>query len=192
MKNILPLAAPDFSLEPLGDSLCQQQLPRVQQLPRMQQLPRVKHWLCLLVLLLLVTGCGRRNQDYVPTATDARRALEMALTQWKNGSKPGEPMQSPDARAMIVELFDGDFSSGARLLDWRIESEGGATSGPLPFQVTIQVAPQGAAAPLAAAASDSATTGSPLAQKVTYYVTGVSGRFAVFRDKEYEIRSSQM
>lgn len=137
---------------------------------------RSASWSCmaLLAVACLSSGCGRSNKDYIPAASDARIALDAALKAWETGAKSGEAVPVSAKPGMLVELFDSDFAGGRKLTQWQVEGGGTNTDGPRQFTVQVTI------------------EGSPPNQTVTYYVTGVGGRFSIFRDRDYEQRASQM
>lgn len=131
---------------------------------------------CLLAVVTaaVLSGCGRSEQDFRPSVADARTALETALDAWQKGAANNEPIQSTVKSGVVVQLFDSDFVAGKKLASWTIESGESPKEGPCEFKVKLElVAGNG-----------------PVS--VTYYVTGISQHYSVFRDTDYQQRAGQM
>jgi hypothetical protein len=65
-------------------------------------------------LLLLSIGCGRQIQEqrFIPSEQDGQRALETALTAWKNGKVPPARVQEPSP---AIEFVDTHHQAGQKL-----------------------------------------------------------------------------
>ena len=141
----------------------------------LKQLKKLTAFALLTVFTLTaVGGCGRSDSDYIPQSSDARTAIEAAMTAWKNDVKRDGAIQPAAQPGWSITLFDGDFAAGRKLKEWSIESETPSKDGPRQFVVNIMI------------------EGALQQETATYYVTGLKKQFAVFRDKEYALRGSQM
>jgi hypothetical protein len=89
--------------------------------------------------LALLAGCDRGGDTgrYVPNESNARQALETALTKWKDGEpKPGE-FTVGKARVQVV---DQAWAGGLKLQGFEITGEEGASGGPRVFGVKLKTA----------------------------------------------------
>lgn len=75
---------------------------------------------CLPLLLLLRFGCARNTtKNYVPTATEARQAVEDALSKWKSGAKHG----TVESSKVKIDVFDARWRDGKKLESFTINEE---------------------------------------------------------------------
>lgn len=131
--------------------------------------------LFLAILAAAVSGgCGRSEKDFRPAVADARTALEAALDAWKSGAAQNEPIKPAGKPGMVVQLFDSDFTAGKKLVNWTIESGEMPAEGPSQFKVKLELVP-----------------GKPPVE-ATFYVTGISQNYSIFRDRDYQQRAGQM
>jgi hypothetical protein len=74
---------------------------------------------CLAVAAALPVGCGgaRRAQErYIPAEDAARRALDTALTAWRDGRPPGLVQDASPA----IQLADSQHRPGQKLADFTV------------------------------------------------------------------------
>ena len=94
--------------------------------------------LCKLVIgLAVVTGCDKSGDTgkYVPNESNARAALEAALTKWKEGeAKPGELTVGTTK----VQVVNQAWADGLKLQGFEIVGEEGGSSGPRVFNVKLK------------------------------------------------------
>ena len=117
---------------------------------------------CILVMGLAGCSKGGRVEDFKPDADRSRKALEAALTHWKEGQKSGTIPGTPP-----IEAVDAKWKAGQKLLEFEIlgeEPQSGA--GPRVFKVRLTLA-----------------KGSP--QEVRYFVFGIEP-LSVYRDEDYK------
>lgn len=123
---------------------------------------RVLAMLALLTSLLLsASGCGDARSEALPSDESARTALDLALSSWRDGKKPG-PIAGTTPPA---EIHDSRWSLGDRLASFEIldEEKNGAE---MKFNVRLTLAkPAGV-------------------QEVKYYVLG-RDPVMIFRDEDY-------
>ncbi len=92
---------------------------------------------CLLLMFLLNSGCAPDPvQRFVPTPTDARQAVETALSNWKSGTKHGT-ISSPSLKVKI-DVYDARWHDEKKKLEsYRIVKE--ITGKPLPqFEIQLK------------------------------------------------------
>jgi hypothetical protein len=97
-------------------------------------------WRCwyLLIGLGLLAGCNKPSEEkFTPSAANARQALEMALTQWRDGQ--AKPAQFPFDKVK-VEVVDQAWTDGQKLQSFEILGEEASTSGPRVFSVKLKTA----------------------------------------------------
>ncbi|MCI0333961.1 MAG: hypothetical protein L0228_12140 [Planctomycetes bacterium] len=117
------------------------------------------------VLSLMAGGCGSAShEDYVPSESAGRQAVETALAAWQNG-KTMQRIEGQDAAA--VEPQDSDWKAGKKLTGFSVEKEVPTTQGPKQFAVRLSF--QGDAEPI----------------DTVYYVVGRDPMW-VFRDRDYK------
>jgi hypothetical protein len=94
-----------------------------------------------LVGLVVLAGCvGRRNEDFIPAAGNARKALEAALKSWQDGKPPGTLADvSPK-----VEVIDSRWKAGQQLSQFEILKEESNEQGHRLFTVRL-TPPKGSA-----------------------------------------------
>ncbi len=112
-------------------------------------------------LLLAASGCGDARSEALPSDESARTALDLALSSWRDGKKPG-PIAGTTPPA---EIHDSRWSLGDRLASFEIldEEKNGAE---MKFNVRLTLAkPAGV-------------------QEVKYYVLG-RDPVMIFRDEDY-------
>lgn len=69
----------------------------------------------------VAAGCsGPGPEKFHPSETDARKALEVALTAWKNGGKPEEKLTTGKVGVTVV---DATWSAGQKLTGYEIVAE---------------------------------------------------------------------
>lgn len=87
-----------------------------------------------LVMAVLV-GCGRPagNERFLPPEDKARRALEVALTAWRDGGQPGA---IPGTAAPVVQFVDSQVKKDQRPRSFTIL---GATPGDGPRVFTVRL-----------------------------------------------------
>ena len=90
---------------------------------------------CLSVLPVLFTGCGRSNSEFHPPIESAREALEAALESWRNG----EPVGTITSTDPSIDLFDARRQSGERLSSFEILEELPDSEGPKQFLVKLKL-----------------------------------------------------
>ena len=95
---------------------------------------------CLLLIFLLHSGCAPDpGQRFVPTATDARQAVETALSTWKSGTKHGTISSS--SSKVKIDVYDARWHDEKKKLEsYRLIKE--ITGKPLP-QFEVQMKLQG-------------------------------------------------
>jgi hypothetical protein len=122
--------------------------------------------LCVTVLLASGVGCRRSSYDrYTPAEAGAREALEVALTTWQNGGRPGRI----DGSSLPIEAVDSKWIAGQRLTQFEILGEEQADTARC-FSVRLR---------LANGRGD---------QTVRYYVLG-RGPVWVYREEDYQALS---
>ncbi len=112
-------------------------------------------------LLVAAVGCGDERREALPSDESARTALDLALSSWRDGKKPG-PITGTTPPA---EIHDTRWSLGDRLASYEIlgEEKNGAE---MKFNVRLTLAqPAGV-------------------QEVKYYVLG-RDPVMIFRDEDY-------
>ena len=93
---------------------------------------------CLPLLLILHSGCAPDvDQQYVPKASDARKAVETALSEWKSGAEHGTISSS--SSKVKIDVIDARWQIEKRKLEsYRIIEE--ITGKPLPqFKVQLKM-----------------------------------------------------
>jgi hypothetical protein len=119
---------------------------------------------CLGVLsALMLSGCSGTSQAGPVNASLARESLKVALDHWKKGEAADSLTSS--ATPMIAQDFE--WSSGAKLLDYRMVDDGKEESANLRVQVKLTLAADGKKKPI---------------EKTATYVVGTSPSVTVFRD----------
>jgi hypothetical protein len=113
------------------------------------------------ILLLSMPGCSN-GTTAVPTGEVARKALEAALNQWRDGGKPGD-LPGTDPK---VEVHDTPWAKGDRLASYEILGEESGTAEKR-FSVRLSLSKP------------------EKVQEVKYHVLGV-GPVMIFRDEDYE------
>ncbi len=116
---------------------------------------------CLALLLLAAGGCGSSGGGTLPSDEVARKALESALKQWRDGGKPGAVAGTEPP----VEVHDTPWAQGQRLDAFEIVQEESSTADRR-FTVRLSLAKP---------------TGD---QEVAYHVIG-RGPVQVFREEDY-------
>jgi hypothetical protein len=86
-------------------------------------------------ILLASAGCGPRDAP-LPTATQAREAVQVALDGWKNGRDP----ESLKTANPPVSPVDSDWKAGKKLVDFAIGAEE-TVQGTKAFSVKLTLAP---------------------------------------------------
>lgn len=98
-------------------------------------------WFGLMVLTAagLAAGCkGTKEQSYVPSGTNARQALEAALTKWKEGV--AKPAPFPVGK-VTVQVADQGWEAGQKLQAYEVVGEEPAEgTGPRVFTVKLKTA----------------------------------------------------
>jgi hypothetical protein len=89
------------------------------------------------LLVGLAAGCKDGAKNYTPSETNARAALETALTQWRDGQ--ARPAPFPLGK-VTVQVADQNWEAGQKLLGFEIVGDDGATSGPRAFTVKLKTA----------------------------------------------------
>lgn len=100
----------------------------------------MRAWACGLVLGLgVLAGCNKGGDEakYVPPESNARLALETALTKWKDGEpQPGEfPMGK-----VKVQVVDQAWAGGLKLTGFEIAGDESGAGGPRVFNVKLKTA----------------------------------------------------
>lgn len=75
--------------------------------------------ICALAVGLLLSGCSRGTERFVPTVDSAREAVEMVLEAWKKGETP----KLIDEFEPGVQPVDSRWQQGRKLLDYEILDE---------------------------------------------------------------------
>ena len=83
----------------------------------------------------LATGCKEPTRNYTPSESNARQALETALTQWRDGQ--AKPAPFPLGK-VTVQVADKAWAGGQKLQSFDIVGDDGATSGPRVFTVKLK------------------------------------------------------
>jgi hypothetical protein len=118
-----------------------------------------------LSLVLLAAGCGDRSANrYVPSEDASRKALEAALTAWRNGQT--SPGLIPDTTP-AVQAVDSRWASGQRLESFEVLQEEPGDGGPRVYSVRLTMS----------------GPGSP--QTVRYVVVGITPLW-VEREEDYQ------
>jgi hypothetical protein len=92
------------------------------------------------VLLACCAGCGGKGYDrYIPSGSDARKALETALTAWQHGGKPGKIDGEPAAVQAVDARWQAALESGQKLTGFEVLQEEEA-DGPKVFSVRLTLA----------------------------------------------------
>ena len=95
---------------------------------------------CVAVIgLALLAGCDKSGGTgkYVPNESNARQALEAALTKWKDGeARPGEFAVGKTK----VQVVDQAWAGGLKLDGFEIVGEETAAGGPRVFTVKLKMA----------------------------------------------------
>jgi hypothetical protein len=115
-------------------------------------------------LLAICAGCSSKSSDrYIPSETQARPALEAALTAWKDGKQPGLIEGTP----IPVHAVDSQWQTGKKKLTaYEIVAQEPGDGPPL-FSVNLTI--QGIAQPIV----------------VRYYVVGKDPLW-VYREEDYK------
>lgn len=122
-------------------------------------------WLTLCVVLLCAIGCSK-SANYTPASEQARKAVEIALTAWKDGKMIG----NLEVDGLKVEPEDFEWRAKKKLQSFEIlEEVAGGDAITKQIQVKLTVA---GAQPKTA----------------TYHVVG-KGPLAVIRDKDFSSMS---
>jgi hypothetical protein len=119
----------------------------------------------MLFAALALAGCSRKGgkvEDYTPKPDQARKALEAALTSWKNGDAAGTV---PGTKNPRVDVMDSAWQTGQKLAGFEILREESAGQGPRVF--VVRLTPSG---------------GTP--QEVRYCVIGIDPMI-VAREEDY-------
>lgn len=91
---------------------------------------------CMLVGLVgLAAGCKDEVKNYTPSESNARAALETALTQWRDGQ--AKPAEFPLGKVK-VQVADQNWEAGQKLQGFEILGDDAATSGPRAFTVKLK------------------------------------------------------
>lgn len=94
-------------------------------------------WTPILALAVLL-GCKKAGEEkYTPSESNARQALETALTQWRDGQ--AKPASFPLGKVK-VEVADKTWSDGEKLQAFEILGEESAGTGPRVFNVKLKTA----------------------------------------------------
>jgi hypothetical protein len=89
----------------------------------------------LFVLAGLAVGCKDPVKNYTPSESNARQALESALTQWRDGQ--AKPAPFPLGK-VTVQVADQNWEGGQKLQSFEIVGDDGATTGPRAFTVKLK------------------------------------------------------
>lgn len=89
----------------------------------------------LFVLAGLAAGCKDEVKNYTPSESNARAALETALTQWRDGQ--AKPAEFPLGKVK-VKVADQNWEAGQKLQGFEIVGDDGATTGPRAFTVKLK------------------------------------------------------
>jgi len=89
----------------------------------------------LFVLAGLAAGCKDEVKNYTPSESNARQALETALTQWRDGQ--AKPAPFPLGK-VTVQVADQNWEAGQKLQGFEIVADDAATSGPRAFTVKLK------------------------------------------------------
>lgn len=89
----------------------------------------------LFVLAGLAAGCKDEVKNYTPSESNARAALETALTQWRDGQ--AKPAEFPLGKVK-VQVADQNWEAGQKLQGFEIVGDDGATTGPRAFTVKLK------------------------------------------------------
>ena len=114
-------------------------------------------------MLTMLAGCGRKNEDYIPSPDVAEGALLKVLDAWQAGHPAGEiPNTSP-----VVFATDTNRKAGQSLRNYNVLGEANGTSGRT-YVVVLDL-------------------DNPMEQiKTTYIVVGIDPLW-VFRQEDYEL-----
>ncbi len=115
----------------------------------------------ILLAFVALAGCGGGGAAVVPSADEARQALETTLNAWKSG----QPISSLSGGTPKIEANDFEWESGKKLADFSIGSESPGV-GTKNFSVTLTLAPGGS-------------------KDVTYMILG-KDPYRILRDEDYE------
>ncbi len=92
---------------------------------------------CLHLLLLYQSGCAPESgQRFAPTATNARQAVENALSTWKSGAKH----ETITSSIVKIDVLDSRWRNGKKLESYMITEE--IKGQPLP-QFTVRLKLEG-------------------------------------------------
>jgi hypothetical protein len=91
----------------------------------------------MLVVVGLAAGCKDEVKNYTPSETNARQALETALTQWRDGQ--AKPAPFPLGK-VTVQVADQNWEAGQKLQGFEIVGDDAAASGPRTFTVKLKTA----------------------------------------------------
>jgi hypothetical protein len=89
----------------------------------------------LFLLAGLAAGCKDEVKNYTPSESNARAALETALTQWRDGQ--AKPAEFPLGKVK-VQVADQNWEAGQKLQGFEIVGDDGATTGPRAFTVKLK------------------------------------------------------
>jgi hypothetical protein len=90
----------------------------------------------LIVGVGFLAGCTKSGEEkYTPPAATAHKALETALTQWRDGQ--AKPAQFALDK-LKVEVVDQNWTDGQKLQSFEIGGEEPNTSGPRVFSVKLK------------------------------------------------------
>jgi hypothetical protein len=89
----------------------------------------------LIVGVVFLAGCNKSGEEkYTPPAASAHKALETALTQWRDGQQ--KPAQFALDKVK-VEVVDQNWTDGQKLKSFDIVGEEPNSSGPRVFSVKL-------------------------------------------------------
>lgn len=89
----------------------------------------------LSIIMIASVGCGAHAEygKYIPSEDKAQKALESALTAWKEGKPPG-PVEGASP---AVQLYDSRRQANRRLKDFEILGAVQSDAGPNAFEVRL-------------------------------------------------------
>jgi len=116
-----------------------------------------------LVLLLACGGCGRGAQSFVPAEATARKALETALTAWKNGRAVG----AIEGGDLPIQVLDSAWYKGHKLDSFEVLGDETDADGKRWYTVRLHMRKP------------------PGTQTVRYLVTGRAALW-IYREEDYK------
>ena len=101
----------------------------------------MRAWMSGLTIgLALLAGCKGGSGDvtkYIPAESNAREALQAALTRWKDGE--AQPAPFPQGK-VTVQVVDQAWTGGLKLQGFEITGEETGSGGPRVFNVKLKTA----------------------------------------------------